>query len=191
VEADYLPYHPPQQLEEFLLEVRERRRTAGERRFLLLGSATHPPTARSLERQLSTLLEIPGTAGFTFDVAGFGTERLALDGAASNVVLHGSVSQRDLGELMARASAAIVEQRPSVGALTKIPELLLAGVPVIANVDASRNTWSLAGVSHYDSHEQLRALLEGPMPLPPVPARDAAAEERFRRVLGEIASRRA
>jgi hypothetical protein len=189
VDADHLPYYPPSQLEAFLLQVRRDRRPGRERRFLLLGSATHPPTRSSLQRLIATLVELPESASLLIDVAGFGTEELEVPVSAHNVVLHGSVDQARLADLLAMAGAAIVEQRPSVGALTKIPELLMAGVPVIANVDASRSTWSLEGIVHYESLSDLQALLEKPLPAPPVPPRPQAAEERFQSRLDEVVSR--
>jgi glycosyltransferase involved in cell wall biosynthesis len=189
IEADHLPYYPPRQLEEFLRDVRRRRRPPAARRFLLLGTALHLPTGRGLEDQLRALCSKPGPGGYRIDVAGRGTEGLKSAVASPNVVIHGTVSQEHLGELLAETSAAIIHQRPSVGALTRIPELLLAGVPVIANVDASRSAWMLPGVMHFDSTEELEALMDGPLPVPPVPERPLRAEQRFCEAVRELMAR--
>lgn len=188
IDAGFLPYFPPVRLEEFLLDVRRHRSPGGERRFLLLGSAFHPPTGDSLEALLRACTALPGASDVRFDVAGYGTERLSRAAAAENVFLHGTVGQEQLRELLVAATAAIVYQRPSVGVLVKIPELLLAGVPVIANVDASRSTWSLPGIVHYESLADLDEVIRGPFPEPPVLERQVRAEERFARAVADFAA---
>jgi hypothetical protein len=191
IPADHLPYYPPTALERFLLEVRERRRPSTERRFLLLGTFNYPPTARSFVELIEFLCSKAWSRDFIIDVAGQGSERLASTITAPHVVLHGTVTQERLGELLETTTAAIVHQRPSVGALTRIPELLVAGVPVIANVDASRSTWSFPGVSHYESLEELEEIVKGPLPASPPFQRPVQAEDRFcRAMMGLAASRR-
>jgi hypothetical protein len=191
IEADHLPYYPPRKLAEFLVAVRRDRQPGAERRFLLLGTAVHPPTEQSLREQVALLSSMPWSRACRVDVAGQGTERLRASVEASNVVIHGTVSQEQLRDLLVRASAAIVHQRPSVGALTRIPELLLAGVPVLANVDASRSTWGVAGVIHYESSKDLEEMAQGAFPVPPPPERPVQAEGRFCRVVEGLASSRA
>ncbi len=188
IDAEYLPYYPPTELEEFLRGVRSHRNPERNRRFLLIGSATHPPTERSMREQIEAICAIRAAAGVTLDVAGHGTERLRDAATPPNVVIHGTVTQGQLRELMIRTSAAILHQRPSVGALTRIPELLMAGVPVIANVDASRSTWDMKGIEHYESIEDLEPTLDRELPLPPMPDRPALAEARFCRAVQEVAS---
>ncbi len=179
IDADFLPYYPPRQLEEFLLEIRRARRPLDERRFLVLGSATHGPTRRSLVEQIRVMSGLAGVLGFHVDVAGHGTEALRGEIPSASVVLHGTVSQEQLGQLLSTATAAVVHQRPSAGALTRIPEFLVAGVPVVANVDAGRSTWGYLGVTRYQALAELRGLLAAPFPSPPIPDRSVDAEDRF------------
>ena len=188
IDAGFLPYFPPVRLEEFLLDVRRHRSPGGERRFLLLGSAFHPPTGDSLEALLraSPPCRAPRTSASTWRATARSAS--AARRLLENVFLHGTVGQEQLRELLVAATAAIVYQRPSVGVLVKIPELLLAGVPVIANVDASRSTWSLPGIVHYESLADLDEVIRGPFPEPPVLERQVRAEERFARAVADIAA---
>ncbi len=180
IPAEHLPYYPPAEVEEFLLDVRRLRQPAVPRRFLLLGVAPHGDSIREVVWFVSSSR---GFEGLRVDVAGHGTESLKPAAASPNVVVHGAVTQQQLRDLLMTTSAAIVHQRASTGALTRIPELLLAGVPVIANAGASRSTWTLEGMLRYDSMEELEGLVQGPMPTVPKLERPTAAEARFRDVL--------
>lgn len=179
IDAEYLPYYPPRQLEDFLLDVRRSRKEGAERRFLLLGTANYEPTAKSLAEQVRLLGPRCAALDCYLDIAGFGTERLDQGSLNPRVRVHGSVTQERLRELLTAASAAILHQVPGVGALTRIPEFLVAGVPIIANVDASRGAWTLEGIARYESLEELEPLLSKALPCPPKPARPAVAERRF------------
>ena len=44
VNAEYLPYYPPEKRYRELLEIRQQRQASTKDYFLILGSATHPPT---------------------------------------------------------------------------------------------------------------------------------------------------
>jgi hypothetical protein len=75
--------------------------------------------------------------------------------------------------------ALLLHQRAAAGAVTRIAEMLVAGVPVIGNPVACRSALPLDGVRCYDDVEQLGALLQAPLPMPPVPDAPRAAEERL------------
>jgi hypothetical protein len=127
----------------------------------------------------------------TVDIAGLGTEELKPLLPASGFHLHGTVSPRQLEELLLRTRAMLAHQPQGCGALTRIPEMLAAGVPVLANRVAARSATHFAGVRVYDTAEQLarhlEALLESDWPMPPIPAAPAGAERTFIDALNELA----
>ena len=93
--------------------------------------------------------------------------------------MKGSASTEDLDALCASARAVIVYQQFGGGALTRIADMLLAGVPVLANAIAARSYHGCPGVYEYNAPEELAALLATDLPEPPLPVRPHAAERRF------------
>ena len=175
--ASYLPYFPAPPLEQELLKVREARRNVAGTRFLILGSAVNPPTRAGLVALLGALQSFP--MPLAVDIAGSGTEELASEITRPGFTVHGTVSPGQLDRLLLSARAAIVHQAPSSGALTRIPELLLAGIPVLANENASRSSWSYAGLYPYSDFAELQALMASDQPEPHPPARPVRAEQSF------------
>jgi hypothetical protein len=100
------------------------------------------------------------------------------------------VTDEALFELLAEARGLLVHQDRGAGALSRITEALVAGVPVIANRIAARSTRGYQGVSVYDTPEELRSLIAaaGFQALPSLPP-PREAMDRFRRTLAELASR--
>ena len=137
--AHYLPYHPPRELEPFLLGIRARRRAAAPTRLLLLGSIGNPPTAAGMRELLRLLGSLPGGPTLPVDIAGFGTEALEPHLVGTSYRLHGSVNQELLADLLVQAKVLLAHQTAAAGALTRIPEMLCAGVPVVANPVAARS----------------------------------------------------
>ena len=106
--------------------------------FLILGSF-YPPTKDGII-ELVSYLQQNFNEDYVFHIAGYGTEQLKAEIKQSgNVFLHGTVSKEKLYELYETVDACILNQPPTTGALTKIPELLFAGIPIISDVNASRN----------------------------------------------------
>jgi glycosyltransferase involved in cell wall biosynthesis len=175
VAADYLPYYPPQPILENLAFIREQRQTSEKQRFLILGTAKNPPTLAGMEEQLQWLEQLCFDA--PVDVAGYGTEKLTGWGDRFNVL--GSVEPEKLEHLLIHAKAILVHQRAGVGALTRIPEMLIAGIPVIASSNACRSVFGTPGLYCYDSKSELQEWLNQELPLPPIFPRPAPAEQRF------------
>ncbi|MBN8563400.1 MAG: hypothetical protein J0L70_22960 [Leptolyngbya sp. UWPOB_LEPTO1] len=174
--AYYLPYYPPQEIEQQLLNIRARR-TPGDR-FLILGSASNPPTRQGIIEQIQWLKQIRPHLEFEVDIVGNKTESLK-DYCDQTFTLHGTVSDEQLTALMTHAKTALIHQTASSGALTRIPELLMAGIPVIANGNACRSAFSYAGVYCYDDEFELLDLFTQSLNSPPSPPRPIAAEKRF------------
>jgi hypothetical protein len=160
-----------------LLGIRARRRAATPTRLLLLGSIGNPPTAAGMRELLHLLGSLPGGRALPVDIAGFGTEALAPHLIGTSYRLHGSVNQELLADLLVQAKVLLAHQTAAAGALTRIPEMLCAGVPVVANPVAARSATELPGVHIYDSTAGLEELIHLHFESPPVPEKPVHAEQ--------------
>jgi len=175
----YLPYFPVEKIVSDLLGMRSRRQAARAERLLILGTAWNPPTQAGMIELIEMLRDLPGGSKMPVDIAGFGTEQLRgrLDGTAWR--LHGGADDAQLEELLKNARAVLVHQRAGSGALTRILEMLIAGLPVIANSIAARSHGRMDGLHVYETPAELFALLQQPLAEPEVPRRPVGAEQRL------------
>ena len=170
VKATYLPYYPPEQLKEHLLSVRQRKlqfeRTIGSVEVLLLGTFHNKPTRDGYIEVLKSLKKYPD---IVVNVAGYGSEQLTDLYDSRSIKIWGSVTVEQLTQLIIKCQYAIIHQEPTTGALTKIPELIIAGIPILANVFAGRSFIGVKGVSIYnDFHELLELIHSNGFDMPPL-----------------------
>lgn len=178
--AHYLPYYPPQEAETFLLSIRDKRglrEHPTRKTFALLGSATNTPTRSGMQ----SLIDFASTQELPFDlkVAGYGTEALK-EVNHPHISFLGTLSNVELESLLIDTDGIIIFQPPTTGALTRIPEMLIAGIPVYANFDAARNYFEQSGVTIYHSFNELIEMLLIHKPDNPIVFnRDIFAEREF------------
>lgn len=184
--AQVLPYFPLGARRRRLAAIAASRPThqGPDAPWLLLGTAHHAPTREGM-RTVLRWLEPALAAGLPFVVAGHGTESLAAE-APSRAVFTGSISDEELDSLLRRARGLVVHQERGTGALTRIPEALTAGLPVLASRLAARSTGSLFGVTRYETADELLALVQSPTP--PIPPPRAPAGDAFITRLRALAS---
>ena len=156
----YLPYFPPHEVESFLRSVRrerERRTPSSCKKFALLGSATNIPTRSGMQ----ALVDFAATQNLPFEliIAGYGTESLK-QVSHPRIVFRGTLSNEELEKLLMEIDGVVIYQPPTTGALTRIPEMLLAGIPVFANFDAARNYFGITGIEQYNTFDELFELLK-------------------------------
>ncbi|AYL97249.1 glycosyltransferase [Mucilaginibacter celer] len=162
INAAYLPYYPDLAAEAFLSEIRKKRSLAiseakkDEQSILLLGTFHNQPT---LTGYTELLQKIETIKDLNIHVAGFGSEMLKDKFKAKNIRVWGSVDNDTLAQLITNSDCAVIHQQPSGGALTRIPELLIAGLPVIANTHAARSCDLSTGIIIYDSFDELITIL--------------------------------
>ena len=187
MKAYYLPFYPPKDVQVFLSSIRqkrEQREPNSIRRYALLGSATNIPTRSGMQ----TLVDFASTQELPFDffVAGYGTESLR-QVSHPHISFLGTLSNEELEKMLVEVDGIIIYQPPTTGALTRIPEMLLAGIPVYANFDAARNYFNVNGIVTYQSFEELLGLLATAMPsIPAGYERDLSAEESFINVVSRL-----
>src|SRR6185369_1458908 len=157
--AEFLPYYPPSPIEQQLLAIRQRRITTDKRDFILLGSAGNAPTREGMARLLAAWRIMGGLPGERLYVVGYDTEMLRHASGMSGVEFCGAVTDQELAELLAMVRGGIVFQEDGAGALTRIGEYLLAGVPVVANSHAARSWHNLPGITEFIHLDELRPTL--------------------------------
>jgi glycosyltransferase involved in cell wall biosynthesis len=181
--ADFLPYYPPEQIVERLLNIRSLREKSPKKNFLILGSAGNIPTFQGMVEQLQWLETVRNVLDFRVDIVGYRTETLQPYCDHEDFVIHGSVTSEELNDFLIHSTVALVHQTAGVGALTRIPELLIAGVPIIANSNACRSAFEYAGIYSYDTLSELADLIaqacKTPFTMPEMLPRPVAAEKRF------------
>ncbi|MBO6025194.1 MAG: hypothetical protein J6P83_10130 [Bacteroidales bacterium] len=184
VNAFFLPYYPPKEVEANLLSIRKRRevRKANVRKkILLLGSVTNPPTKKGMQ----VLVDFAANKSLAFDlrVAGYNTESLRIV-QHPGISFLGTVTAEELDQLLVETDAVLIFQPPTTGALTRIPEMLVAGIPVFVNFDAGRNYLGMSDVHLYDTCEDLFETLENYVPYQAEHLlRDKMAESQFVKTL--------
>lgn len=159
----YYPYLPTGEVREHFSRIGRRRdRTRpDESLFILMGTANHAPTRRSLEWFTQHARECGLPKGARVVVFGDKVEDLAGDGPpVAGLDVRGRISNEALSDLLIRATAALVPQRMGFGALTRIPELACAGVPVIMFPHASYALDPPPGV-HVLQDDSWSTLMEG------------------------------
>ncbi len=188
---DYLPYYPDPALIAECDTIRRRRtdHAAADGRvrgpLLILGSAFNPATALGMARQLEWLARA-ASPGIEVVVAGAQSDVLLAAHARPGVQLLGRVTRERLITLMETSSALLIHTFGGAGAVTRIPEALLAGIPVIANSNAARDQHGTAGVHVYETEEEFSALASAPPGIPPQLPPPRAAEQRFQRLLRQL-----
>ena len=182
VAAEYLPFFPDRAQRERWLTLRADRNPnrAPFDRTLVLGSAVNPPTQAGMAELLGWMASTPPSSLSAVKVIGYGTE-IFRDLQNSQIEVLGALPDEALREHLLRARAVILHQPAAVGALIRVSEMLLAGVPVFANPIAARSTSQYEGVAVYESFAELASLLADPERLvsPPAPAPPTAFEDAF------------
>lgn len=185
ISAEYLPYWPPSHIERELLAVRERRPETPQQWFLILGNVRNPPTRHGAQILCRMIRHIRSRIETPILMAGFGSEDFQSEIEAETVKVYGTVSSLELGRLLAGARALLMYQESATGVLTRIPEALLAGVPIIGNSIACRSALGFSGIHLFDGPSELADLLNTDLPDPAIPPRDYALESAFVKRLTE------
>jgi glycosyltransferase involved in cell wall biosynthesis len=182
----YLPYYPPAAVVDRLREVRQRRElTPPGNRCLVLGSASNPSTRWGVVALLEWLRPMAHELKVGFDIVGVGTDGMETAFPSPAVKFHGWVETAQLDTMLAGAKALVVHQVAGVGALTRIKEALIAGVPVLGNPIGCRSATESDGVQVYNTPTELFDLLNCPLAAPSVPEPPFSAISRFAQVLSD------
>jgi hypothetical protein len=189
----YLPFFPTGALAVECARIRARRvalagpdgRVSGP--LLLIGSAFNPATARGMKHQLEWL-RAAGSASAEVAVVGPKSDVVLADFATPSVSILGGVPRERLVTLLETCSALLIHTHGGGGAVTRIPEALLSGLPVIANSNAARDQHGTPGVHSYETADEFAALVASPPPIPPTPPPPLSAIRFFQDTLSSLVS---
>jgi len=187
----YFPYYPRDPVLGRLLAVRQKRqesRGGHSRGMLMLTNLKNP---QSLQGAIQLIVawrkqRLSRTWGPLL-VAGFQSENaFPADLFGHDVQLLGTLENDRLDEIMTQVAACLCYQENGSGALTRIREMLIAAVPVLANSHAARSYHNMSGVIEFAGLDGLGNALERlnefagdiPVPPPPDPAALLATIER-------------
>jgi glycosyltransferase involved in cell wall biosynthesis len=174
--AFYYPYFPPAAIERRLSRVRQARVDTPKEGLLLLGSVTNPATRTGLKNFLRAWKDSPPQQfAERLLVAGYGCRPDDVPVNDPRVEYLGEVEPERLDRILEQVRACVCYQEHGGGALTRICEMLLAGVPVLANPLAARSYFRQKGVVVFEHMSdmaealQMAAELDGriPAPVPP------------------------
>jgi hypothetical protein len=132
--CQYYPYVPVGAIRDSLIRIRAQRACSGYEQglFVLLGSAAHGVTFDSMQWFARNAAACGLPAGVKVIAVGSETESLLPPGVSvPGLTLRGWMPQSELDDLLARVAGAVIPQRSGFGALTRLPELACAGIPVI------------------------------------------------------------
>lgn len=161
VNASYYPYYPPKVIEQELLSIKRKRQKRikenTKAQYLVLGSATNPPTRLGMQK-LINYFESQENVNYTIHLAGYNTETLEIS-KGSTIISHVTVSTDMLNNLLIQTDGIIIYQPTTSGALTRIVENRIAGIPIYANFGAARDFYNLPDVHVYNEVEELNKLI--------------------------------
>ena len=136
----FYPYLPVGEIKERLEGVRAARMRGDIERGLLLLLGTVGPEIRraSFGRFLDNVRRRGLPAGIRLLVAGLYTETLLRPGESiPGVEVRGWLEDDDLDGVLTRVGGVVVPQHKGFGALTRLPELSCAGVPMVVSENAT------------------------------------------------------
>jgi hypothetical protein len=154
----YLPYYPVKSIEERMLKVRERRKHTKKKDFLIIGTVLNRVTFDGMK----TFIDLWKNDNNKMKkekllAAGYGSTKFLKTEAAGvkNIDFLGEVSNEKLDDILSSIKAMICFQEFGSGALTRISEMLIAGVPVLANSHAARSYHEFNRVVEFSNFEDL------------------------------------
>lgn len=172
--AVHFPYYPVPGEAARLTAIRTRRRRSRKTHFLLLGTAGNKSTRAGMRAVITAWKRIPfrNRRLEKLFVAGYWTRLLGDDLDGDGVEILGEIPDDRLDKLLTSVRAALVYQKHGGGALTRVADMLLAGVPVLANEHALRNWYGLSGTRSFAGiddllHGALNLAAGIPPPVPP------------------------
>ncbi|WP_276373581.1 glycosyltransferase [Chryseolinea sp. H1M3-3] len=194
IEAQFLPYYPQGELLTSLMSIRKYRETADRNGapgfFLSVGSLTNAPTKKGMLNLLEQIKKINQTSStkYNFKIAGSKTDALRTQHSGLGLDILGQIDNIELDLLLKDCRAVVINQGFSTGALTKVPDMLVAGIPVIIDAGGARTYKRYEGIHVYNSSSDLADLLSSQLPLPPIPEMPIKYYKSFLRSLDGPAS---
>jgi hypothetical protein len=189
IPSTYFPYYPSEKNERHLKSIRSfRENNPSQDFFLIFGSFFYPPIRKGMIELIEFIIN--NKLGYNFKIAGFSSEEITTlyKYLPSNIEIVGTASEEQLLALMKNCKAVIINQQASSGALTKITELQIAGVPIIANEPSLRSYCISKGCYSFNSINELNTILNNKFVMPELPESIEKYEKRVVEIIDQIIS---
>ena len=177
IRSIFIPYHPVEPILGRLLAIRETRKHSSKEGILMVGTTRNPATREGVVRAASYWYQncLDRAAGKLI-IGGYKSESFFDPRPfGSSVDFRGTLTDEEMDRLLSRVKALLCYQESGAGALTRICEMLIAGVPVLANPHAARSYYHRKGVIEFRELDELGEALkqtdvfDGEIPLPQAP----------------------
>jgi len=192
----YYPYYPVGEIRARQLAIRQQRASTPAEPGLavMVGSAAHATTRDSFAWFVAEARRHGLPAGVRVVIGGLQTETLLPAGeTVPGLELRGWLAQPELDALLTRCAAFLAPQDRGFGALTRLPELACAGIPVLVSEHASLALDLPPGAvpvgrdwSAWQAHLQARAGLVAPPPATDYAAWEARQPNPLRSVVRRL-----
>jgi hypothetical protein len=162
IPAFFFPYFPPEQIKKRLLTIRQHRQKNKKENIMLLGNAGNMATRKGMEK----VLQYWRTSGLSRSfgrlwAVGYKTDIFFKEMNSDNdMEFLGSLPEVQLDEKLGTVKACLCYQEGGGGALTRISEMLVAGVPILASSHAARTYHNMKGVIEFRDLENLEEALK-------------------------------
>jgi hypothetical protein len=157
INSFFLPYYPVEAIAKRMLKIRDIRKSNITKDILFIGSAKNKPTQKGLLKFVKAWNEYNfADLGENLLIAGYDTEDLSGYVKGEKIQLLGTLSTEKLNHFLSTVKACICYQEDGTGALTKIQEMLIAGIPVMANIHAARSYYDADGLIEFSSFEEFK-----------------------------------
>jgi len=167
IPALYFPYYPVATIAERMLSIREKRQETAKEHFLLIGNAGNKVTLDGMTAVIQYFKNRPQLLGKEkLLVAGYWSPKFLKISGGPNIDILGDIPNAQLDEILCRTRAMLCYQEYGAGALTRIMEMLLAAVPVLANTHACRSYYHYRGVTEFSNLDDLGRIILHPPDLP-------------------------
>ena len=159
---------------------------SNENRFLIAGSAHNLATKEGMTELLTFVSSHQWPLDVFFDVVGTETQSLRHPALSDQIAFHGVLNPEQFMAIASKCTACIAFQKRGTGSLTRVLEMVLAGIPVLGNDIALRGWHHLDGVYQFSDWEELTALLNSSLKNPSLPARPELQETRFINIVRQL-----
>ncbi len=172
----YLPYYPVKEIEKRMMKIRESRRETTKGGILLMGTINNRVTKEGIHHMIQHWKDhLARNLDEKLIIAGYGTEKIKSFCSGPGIQFKGQLSDMQLDRLLTEISLCLSFQDAGSGALTKIREMHIAGVPVAANTQSARSHYHQPGLVEFNHLSHIESAMvrakewEGKIPVPPRP----------------------
>jgi glycosyltransferase involved in cell wall biosynthesis len=186
IKSSYYPYYPIEELEKNLMEIRAlRTMEKNEVFYLIFGSFFYEP----IRQGLLDILKVLNSIDVKVKISGFGSNAIfeLIDYPLnSNIEIIGESTPQELNQLLTNCKGVIVNQAMSSGALTKLKELQIAGVPVILNDASTRSFKNVNGFYVFHDFVEFTELLPKDLVIPELPSKNEYYNQRVIKIINSL-----